>query len=146
MSRNNVALSLQFFFLDTHSAKLHARTHARTRRPSSDYSLFPTCLFSVPRDRRNQSSSERLNTLGCSSLLGETNSIERHESTKNARRRDLKECATPDAFVAQYRACIPKNGTEMVRNGADKVDNSNNRTYRYVHANEKLSEKWTRDS
>jgi len=79
-----------------------ARTHICTSNSSFflSFSLSFSPFFLVPSDHRNQSSSERLNTLGWLSFLGETNSIEGHESTKNVRRRDLKRAfVAPDAFA-----------------------------------------------
>lgn len=109
-------------------------THERSHRCSTELlPLFPLAFF-VPSDRRNQSSSERLNTLGWLPLLAETNSIERHESTKNVRRRDLKRA--PDAFCAirtyvhtyeradrTYVQDHESRTSHRKRNGTDKVDN-----------------------
>lgn len=71
---------------------------------SRAFPLFFTRFFLVPSDHRNQSSSERLNTLGWLSFLGETNSIERHESTKNVQRRDIKRAFTASNAFATLDA------------------------------------------
>lgn len=83
------------------------RAHIQ-RFPLFFLACFCSLFFWSPSDHRNQSSSERLNTLGWLSRLGETNSIERYESTKNfptswfKKRACIRDVGTPFSTMHTY--------------------------------------------